>query len=145
MHCSKSAGYAIHALSCIGAAAYPCLVRDVARCTGLHKPYLAKIINQLARQGLVKAKRGYHGGVVLARPPEKISLFQVMQAVDRDNQRSSCFFGLEKCPMKGRCPAHKPWKKMRQQLEAMLRKTTLNAVIAAIPPGKRLCRQGPDK
>lgn len=138
LHYSKSAGYAIHALSCIGAAPQAALVREVAKRTGLQKPYLAKILNQLAHQGLVKAKRGYHGGIVLAKPPEKISLLQVVQAVDRDRNGNDCFFGLQSCPVNKRCPAHEKWSELRKQMEAMLRKTTLDQIIAVIPQRKRL-------
>jgi Rrf2 family protein len=137
LHYSKSAGYAIHALSCIGSADGPSLVRDISKCTGLHRPYLAKIINQLAHQGLIKAKRGYHGGVVLARPAEKISLFQVVEAVERDGPGTDCFFGLDICPAKKHCPAHQQWNKLRLQLERLLRQTKLSSVIASVASRKK--------
>jgi len=73
LHLSKTAGYAVHTLSFIGAAEpASCLVRDIALDLDLPKPYLARIVNQLMHAGLVTTKRGYRGGAVLACRPEHI-------------------------------------------------------------------------
>ncbi len=133
VHYSKTAGYAIHALSCIGARLpIPSLIRDIAKCTRMHKPYLAKIINSLTHHGLIKAKRGCRGGVVLSRPPEEISLYQIVQAVEKPEE-TACLFGLSKCPCNGLCPAHKQWNNVRREIETALRSTTLSAMMAATP------------
>jgi Rrf2 family protein len=130
LHYTKTAGYAIHALSSIGRA-YPGtrLVREVAEESGLMKPYAAKIVNQLVHHGLLTGKRGYRGGVTLARSPEDISLFEIVQAVEGDARVSRCVFGLESCPADGRCPAHEAWNRMGKQVEAALKATTLRAVM----------------
>jgi Rrf2 family protein len=136
LHYSKTAGYAIHALSCIGAGSpQPSLIRDIAKRTRMQKPYLAKIINQLTHHGLIKARRGCQGGVLLSRPPEEISLFQIVQAVEKPNQ-TICLFGLSRCPCNGLCPAHKQWCQMRNQVETILRSTMLSAVMATTPRAK---------
>jgi Rrf2 family transcriptional regulator, iron-sulfur cluster assembly transcription factor len=137
MNISKSAGYAIHALTCIGNSREPMrFVRDIAAKTGLQKPYLAKIINQLAHDNLVVAKRGYRGGIALARPPAHISLLDIVTAVDGEAWTMSCLFGLEKCPAKGQCPAHDRWNEIRENLTHILRKTTLADVMKTIPGAK---------
>jgi Rrf2 family protein len=135
-HLSKTAGYAIHALSCIGAAApRSCIVRSIAKSTGLQKPYLSKIINQLVHHGLVTAKRGYRGGGMLARPPEVISLLEVVHAIEGDEPPSPCVFGLEQCPANGTCPAHERWNVMRAQAEALLGRIKLSEVMQS--PGAK--------
>ena len=54
-----------------------------SRCrTGLPQPYLEQILLALKGAGLVRSKRGVGGGYVLARPPEEISLAQIVSAVD---------------------------------------------------------------
>lgn len=131
---SKTAGYAIHALSFIGAAApESCLVRDIAECLGLPKPYLARILNRLVHGGLVTAKRGYRGGVMLVRRPEQISLLEVVQAIDGGASASACLFGLETCPVGRTCPAHTLWNAMRMRLEETLHRTPLSAVMKSNP------------
>jgi Rrf2 family protein len=142
MNVSKTAGYAIHAMSCIGNSRAPMrFVRDIARKTGLQKPYLAKIINQLAHDGLVVAKRGYRGGIALARPPGDITLLEIVTAVDGEEWSHTCLFGLEKCPVAGHCPAHERWNEIREEVASVLRATTLADVIKATPGCKRLLPQ----
>jgi Rrf2 family protein len=57
-------------------------VRDIADRTGLPQPYLEQILLALKGAGLVRSKRGVGGGYVLARPPEEITLGQIVSAVD---------------------------------------------------------------
>src|SRR5260370_22441462 len=60
----------------------PTSVRDIADRTGLPQPYLEQILLALKGAGLVRSKRGVGGGYVLARPPEEISLAQIVSAGD---------------------------------------------------------------
>jgi Rrf2 family iron-sulfur cluster assembly transcriptional regulator len=60
----------------------PTSVRDIAERTGLPQPYLEQILLALKGAGLVRSKRGVGGGYVLARPPEQITLSEIVSAVD---------------------------------------------------------------
>ncbi len=60
----------------------PISVRDIAERTGLPQPYLEQILLALKGAGLVRSKRGVGGGYVLARPPEGITLGDIVSAVD---------------------------------------------------------------
>ena len=102
------------------------------------RPYLSdpyttefegRIVNRLKHAGLVTIRRGYRGGVVLARWTERISLLEVVRAMEGNQPVSRCAFGLAKCPAGESCPAHAPWNRMRKQIEALLRRTTLSAMM----------------
>jgi Rrf2 family iron-sulfur cluster assembly transcriptional regulator len=60
----------------------PTSVRDIAERTGLPQPYLEQILLALKGAGLVRSKRGVGGGYVLARPPQDITLCQIVSAVE---------------------------------------------------------------
>ena len=60
----------------------PTSVRDLAKRTGLPQPYLEQILLSLKGVGLVRSKRGVGGGYVLARPAERITLAEIVAAVD---------------------------------------------------------------
>jgi Rrf2 family protein len=60
----------------------PTSVRDIAERTGLPQPYLEQILLALKGAGLVRSKRGVGGGYVLARPPEAITIGQIVSAVE---------------------------------------------------------------
>ena len=127
---SQTTGYAMRALSCLQSArTQPRLVRDVAAETGIPRPYLAKVIGQLAESGLVEARRGQHGGVTLTRPAGQITLLEVVEAVEGKQWISPCILGLETCDEPGFCPAHEVWKRVRVQLEQKLRNTKLSQFI----------------
>jgi DNA-binding IscR family transcriptional regulator len=51
-------------------------------------PYLSKIFQRLGEAGIVETKRGYKGGVKLARPPAEISLLAIDAAVENSRQRT---------------------------------------------------------
>jgi Rrf2 family iron-sulfur cluster assembly transcriptional regulator len=57
-------------------------VRDIADRTGLPQPYLEQILLALKGAGIVRSKRGVGGGYVLARAPDRLTLGQVVAAVD---------------------------------------------------------------
>ena len=60
----------------------PTSVKEIAERTNLPQPYLEQILLAVKGAGLVRSKRGVGGGYVLARPPEAISLAQILAAVD---------------------------------------------------------------
>ena len=136
---SLTMGYAVHALGAL-CGQEPCMVfvKDIAAGLRLPKPYLAKIINHLERAGIVKSKRGYRGGVVLARPPQVISLLEVVEAVEPSAWASPCVFGLEFCPVNYACPAHGPWTAIRNQMRTLLQSTSLADMVRATRRGKNL-------
>jgi Rrf2 family protein len=139
MNLSKTAGYAVHALSCLDQAqGRPLFVQEIADRTGIRKPYLARIINRLVHEGLVASRRGYRGGVALACPASSISLWRIVDSLEGQSWSRECFFGLESCPVGRTCPAHAMWSQMRSRIEAALRQTTLadltRATHAQPPP-----------
>ena len=60
----------------------PTSVRDIAERTGLPQPYLEQILLSLKGAGIVTSKRGVGGGYVLTRPPEDLTLGEIVAAVD---------------------------------------------------------------
>ena len=117
---SKTTGYAIAALSCLdGPGGQTVSVQDVANCTQISKSYLSKIIQTLAEKKFVKTKRGYTGGLLLMRPPEEISLKEIVEAMEGPNWIGNCLLGWGDC--KETCPTHEFWKQERERIVAELR------------------------
>jgi Rrf2 family protein len=56
---------------------------DIAEAYGISAPLLAKVLQRLAKHGLLTARHGSSGGYVLARHPKEISALDVINAVDR--------------------------------------------------------------
>ncbi len=134
---SQAVGYAVTAMGHIaGAGGNPVLVREIAQAADIPAPYLAKIINALARRGLVITQRGVGGGVILARPAIDISMYDVCVALDDPVVRPTCMLGTAACSDDRACPAHTFWKGARTDVIQFLQKTNV-ADIAAFEARRR--------
>lgn len=102
----------------------PTSVRDIAERTGLPQPYLEQILLALKGAGLVRSKRGVGGGYVLARPPEEITLSEIVSAVEGPIVAGD--FGEPHqngaCDHEGQCVLLAVWaevgERMRRQLDS---------------------------
>lgn len=130
---STSAGYAILALGfleCCGDRWV--LAKEIAAATGITGPYLAKILHRLVGAKLIRAKRGYRGGVRLSRSSRQISVMEIAEAVDHRPRKPACLLGLADCSDEQSCPVHRVWKSARDRMEAMLARLTLAEVAEAM-------------
>jgi Rrf2 family protein len=59
-----------------------CSIREIAKQQEVSPKFLEKIIQDLMRWGLIKSKRGACGGYTLARSPEQISFYDVIEAIE---------------------------------------------------------------
>ncbi|HIJ70057.1 MAG TPA: Rrf2 family transcriptional regulator [Planctomycetes bacterium] len=94
MKISRSAEYALIAVGYIAENRKngPVLTSRISKEYNITPDYLPKILQQLVRAGILKSKRGLHGGFFLARNPDDITLLEIVEAVDgslRDHPRLS--------------------------------------------------------
>jgi Rrf2 family nitric oxide-sensitive transcriptional repressor len=80
---SQTVEYALRAMAQLAAEApEAATTQHIAECTHVPGAYLAKVLQSLRRAGLIHSRRGVGGGVKLARPPKKINLLEVINAVE---------------------------------------------------------------
>jgi Rrf2 family protein len=91
--------------------------------------FLAKIISQLSIAGLIHTSRGARGGVSLARPPEGISVLEVVEAIDGPIALNECSQSPGGCPFGENCPLRSLWCDTQTELVDKLRKTTFAHVL----------------
>ena len=130
MSLSQTTGYAIRALACL--ADKKCaggFIHDIAECTGVPRPYLAKVLRKLNEAGLVESKRGYKGGVRLARDPADISLLDICNAIDGEDYLGNCLLGGEFCSDLRDCPTHEFWKATREKISQELARNSLAEIL----------------
>ncbi len=110
----------------------PTSVRDVAERTGLPQPYLEQILLALKGAGIVRSKRGVGGGYILARPPEQITLGQIVSAVDGPIQAGD--FGEPHqngaCDHEGQCILLSVWSEVGVHMRRHLDSFTLADIAA---------------
>jgi Rrf2 family protein len=110
---TRTGGYALHAALAIaemGADGRPVRAHEVAEALSLPSNYLAKILQALARSGILESERGRHGGFRLARDPSEVKLIDVVEGFDDLGRERQCLLGRGLCKEVGGCPAHKEWR-----------------------------------
>jgi Rrf2 family protein len=102
-----------------------CTLNDIAAHTAVSSQFLAKIIEQLAQRGLVRSRRGPHGGYVLARQPSEVSVNDVIEAVEGPVTLNACTSGEVDCALLPACGMTSFWQEAQKRLVEMFSQTTL--------------------
>ena len=87
--------------------------------------YLGKLLQQLAKRGLVRSQKGLGGGFRLARDPVEISLFDIVEAIEDVSRWSSCILGRPNCSDANPCPVHGQWGPVRDSFLKILKGTSV--------------------
>jgi Rrf2 family protein len=136
---SQTTGYAIMAMSTLDPKREELVLeKDIARRTGISKPYLTKLLHRLGLAGLIETKRGNKGGVRLAFDPMEISVMQIFLAIEGMAWENRCLMGLPNCGGTFPCPLHQFWLVEREKILQQLQNMTLDKVIRCKQSGWRL-------
>jgi len=109
----------------------PIKIADIARAQYIPIRFLEVILNQLKGSGLVESKRGYHGGYILVRAPEKITIGEVFRFIQKPQSYRLCL-GCETkntCPFQGECMFLPLWEKIRSSIYTIYDQTTIQDLI----------------
>lgn len=117
-------------------------VQEIAASEGIPAPFLAKVLQQLARSNLVNSFKGPGGGFSLNRPSSAINLYEIFRVVDGVEDLDRCAVGLAECNDFAPCPLHDTWKSVRVHLLQYLKKTTLKEMASAVEGKKELLGKG---
>lgn len=90
--------------------------------------YLEQLFGKLRRHALVKSVRGPGGGYRLARPTDKVSVADIILAVDEPLDATQCG-GMENCREDRRCMTHNLWATLNEKLYEYLNTVTLQDLV----------------
>jgi Rrf2 family iron-sulfur cluster assembly transcriptional regulator len=140
---SRPCEYAIHAMTSLAVArGGAARAEEIAQSEEIPLPILSKVLQDLARKGLLESRRGPGGGFRLSRRPELITLRDVVAAIDGLDQFYMCVTGLSSCSDEMPCPLHEMWKEMRAGLMESFEKTNLETMARAIARKKKTLASG---
>ncbi|MCS6952026.1 MAG: Rrf2 family transcriptional regulator [Bryobacterales bacterium] len=136
---SRSAEYAIRAFVHLARVADGrfAMVKQIAQQEQIPAHFLAKILQQLARKGFLRSSKGPTGGFTLRLPPEKISLKDIVDALDGMSEYQKCASGLAECNDDMPCGMHDSWKALRSRIIEYLERTTIADVARALEEKQR--------
>ena len=125
---TKKADYALMAMKHL--AEHPSAAsrsaKDVADAYGIPPEALAKILQRLAKAGLLISQHGTNGGYTLARAAHTISAFEVIRAIDGPLFITSCVTVRGECGQSDRCNIREPLRKVNESIEAVLKRIKIS-------------------
>ncbi|WP_127139169.1 RrF2 family transcriptional regulator [Flagellimonas oceanensis] len=83
------------------------MVRDIYTVVHVPEAYLAKLLQELSRHGIISSTRGPKGGFYLSEEDRKHTLLEIVQVIDGENRLNSCVMGIRNCDMDNPCVLHK--------------------------------------
>ena len=131
---SQTAEYALRAIVYLADKCdVPQTTQQIADVTRVPAGYLAKVLQTLGRSGTVRAQRGLHGGFTLAVPPEKLTVLDVVQAVDPVQRIEHCPLGIPE--HKSLCPLHARLDATAAMVEETLGSSTIAELLSTSKRG----------
>ena len=104
---------------------------DIADSRDLPRPFVRKILSNLAQAGLVIGSRGPGGGCALARDPSKIKLYDVFKLFEREDASDNCPFGGGRCGVGEPCPLHEKLVAVQDAVNVLLHETTFEDFLVS--------------
>lgn len=109
---------------------------DVAEHTGLAEPTVRKLLKTLVRAGLVESVRGAAGGYQLARPAERITAAEILDALEGPVAITECSSDHSNCDLESHCGMSSKWQGINRSIREALHTISLAdmASRAPLPP-----------
>ncbi|HWR51299.1 MAG TPA: Rrf2 family transcriptional regulator [Bryobacteraceae bacterium] len=134
---TKKADYGLIALRhlAVGPTGQSASAKEIAEAYGIPLPLLSKVLQKLARGGLLFSVQGTNGGYKLARDARLISALEAIRVIDGPIILTSCFTSHEHCDQSVRCSVREPLRKVHERILAVLEGTTVSELAedAAAP------------
>lgn len=110
-------------------------IKEISKAIDSPEPFMAKILQDLSRKGLVLSIKGPNGGFFMEVRHLRNSLADIVTAIDGDQLFTGCGLGLRACNEKKPCPIHFEFKEIRSGLKSMLESTALEEFTESLDKG----------
>lgn len=100
-------------------------IKEIAKGIDSPEHFIAKILQDLGRKGLLQSMKGPNGGFYLDAEALECSLADIVKVVDGDKLFTGCGLGLKQCSETHPCPIHHEFKTVRKNIQTMLEKAKL--------------------
>src|SRR2546428_9564909 len=102
-----------------------CSVAEIAAQERIPRQFLEKIVRELIHKGLVRSRRGPHGGYVLARPADQVTFRDVIEAVEGPISLNVCVGEHPDCFLLGACGMNRIWREGQRRVMDLFDNTTI--------------------
>lgn len=128
----RNTDYAIRAMVQLGKrfGREPVSSRELAEIENISAQLTSKLLQKLAKAGLVESSMGIHGGFSLSRDPSQISLGTIIEVIQGPVQVNRCICGDYSCSRQHACGVHDKLIELQHQMNDYLSQLTLADVVA---------------
>lgn len=117
----------------------PCTAQQISQLAQIPAPYLSKIMQRLVRGKVVNSQRGLHGGFVLARPPNELTVWDIVNAVEPLQRLHTCPLGIQS-HSNTLCALHRCLDAAMATVEEQFRSTAISDIISEANRVAPLCQ-----
>jgi Rrf2 family iron-sulfur cluster assembly transcriptional regulator len=108
-------------------------IKQISNDLDLPTPFLAKILQQLAKQKILSSSKGPHGGFSLSKDPRNITLLDIVNSIDGYDTFTNCVMHKGTCEginmEKKFCPLHEDYEKTRTELIRLFSNKTIYDLV----------------
>ncbi|MBI4912444.1 MAG: Rrf2 family transcriptional regulator [Acidobacteria bacterium] len=122
---STATAYALQALAELPEDGSFSLAKDLSDRLTLPGPYLAKILQTLAQSGILESVRGPKGGFRMARPAHRVTVGDVVAAMEGPEAFVGCVMGFPECTCENPCPLHDAWSQVKAHMDSSMTQSTI--------------------
>lgn len=114
-------------------------IKVISKELAIPAPFLAKILQVLAKHRLFSSTKGPNGGFGLLRDPFKITLYDIVILFDGNDLFEKCLISFRSCKEEGRpCPMHGIYEEIREQIKKMFREQTIGNLANDMRSNKKI-------
>lgn len=129
MFLTRRSDYGLQAILALAQSSGFVSAKQIAREHNLPVAFVKKLLQKLCRAGLVKASVGKQGGYALARPPEMISMRELLEALEGNLAPVSCLAPDHQCELSDGCTTKRVWTQIDQKLHEALESLSLKDLL----------------
>ncbi|MGE5489556.1 MAG: RrF2 family transcriptional regulator [bacterium] len=132
---TKKADYGLIALRhlAVAPAGEAASAKEIAEAYGIPLPLLSKVLQKLARGGLLASVQGTNGGYKLTRDPMNITALEAISAIEGPIVLTACFTSHSGCDHSVRCSVREPLRKVHERIISVLEGMTIAEIAAETP------------
>jgi Rrf2 family iron-sulfur cluster assembly transcriptional regulator len=139
---SNTSKYAIRAMIYLSLNASGDLKIGIKKVSGdlkIPSPFLAKILQVLAKHKLLSSTKGPNGGFGLSRDPGKITLYEIVTIIDGSDIFDKCLISMRSCNEEGiPCPVHTRYEPIREEIKRLFMELTVGKLAHDIHAQDRI-------
>lgn len=129
MFLTRRSDYGLQAILALAKSSGFVSAKQIAQEHNLPIAFVKKLLQRLCRAGLVKASVGKRGGYALARPPEMISMREILEALEGNLAPVSCLTLDHQCKLSNGCMTKRAWIQIDQKLHEALESISLRDIL----------------